>query len=139
MYQPAGEVVRVPAGKYRLLSYQILRRDGQGDLWRLTASGTGGSPLIEVVKGSGASPVFGEPFTPLIEVQTRTYGPPGSSSFSFSMFGRGGEIMSGLSHLEGTATRIPLSKTRKGFPREPAYTIVKPDGEIVAKGSFEYG
>ena len=139
VYQPEGEVIHIPAGKYRLLTYQLLRKDIQGDLWRLQASGTGESPTIEVAKGAGAVPALGEPFTTGIEVQTRAYTPLGSNYLSFIVRGRGGEIMTGLSRIEGTATRIPLSGSVKQYPREPLYTIVKPDGQIVAKGSFEYG
>ena len=138
IYQPSGDVIHIPAGRYRLLNYLLLRRDEQGDLWRLAASGTFNSPVFEVVKGAGAVLTAGEPYLPYVDFQ------PGeikqlNGYFIFRVSGQGKEIMTGLSRIEGNATRIPLSAIDKQEPREPSYTIIKPDGEIVAKGSFEYG
>jgi hypothetical protein len=143
-YKPAGDVIMLPAGKYRLMEYHLFRKDAQGDLWRLYAMGTKETPATAVAPNSGAVLPFGEPYVPVVDLPRGDY-PPGAGGertyLTFNVTGAGGEVLTGLTRLEGTATRIPLSKTRgrENYPKEPAYTIVKPDGEIVAKGSFEYG
>ena len=141
-FKPTGDAIRLPAGKYRLLSYQMYRKDAQGDLWRLMAGGSNESPVATVASGQTAVLSFGEPFLPVVTLPSTEQMPgasKGSAPLSFSIEGLGKEIINDITHFEGGATQIQLSKTRKERPREPSYTIVKNDGEIVAKGSFEYG
>ena len=140
VFKPTGDVIQLPSGNYHVLYYEISRKDPQGDMWRLIAGGSAESPVVTVKPNGGAILAIGEPFIPLITLpQTgRTSASLGNLPLSFNIEGQGREIMTNLIH-EGTATRIPLSKNRKERPKEPSYTIVKNDGEIVAKGSFEYG
>ncbi len=143
-YKPSGDALMLPPGNYKLLSYQVFRKDGQGDLWRLSASGSGESPMVTVSPGGKASFNVCEPFTPVVALpSTGSAAVPksGSLPLQFSVAGAGKEIVTEITHLEGTATNLPLSTTRgrETRPKEPAYTIVKADGEIVARGSFEYG
>jgi hypothetical protein len=141
-YRPRGDALPLPIGNYRLLSYQMIRTDAQGDLWRLGASGTKDSPVVTVTSGGPATLVYGEPFEPAVDLPA---GPTSLKTMNaplrFWVEGRGKEIVSDITHLEGTGTKIPLSKVRNrgNRPKEPDYTIVKSDGEIVARGSFEYG
>ena len=143
MYRP-GKEIKVPKGKYRLFKYTALRKDEQGDMWRLSAGATNESPII-TVGGRGKSVLkFGEPYTPVVEVTELG----GRSSIRirrvllyFNVEGMGKEFLTDLSHISGTQTRIPLSE-RKDMghrPKEPTYKITKAGGEEVARGSFEYG
>jgi len=73
-----GKQVMVPAGKYRLLSYQAQRNDGQGDLWRVVAMATTDTPMFEVAAGSNGTLKFGEPYVPVVSVPRRRTAPPGA-------------------------------------------------------------
>lgn len=144
VYKPPADVIRIPAGSYRLLFYQLFQKDAQGDIWRLMADGSDESPPVTVAPGNGAALPFGEPFVPVVTlypIDETSDISKGDTRLSFSIEGRGKEMVTDISHFDGDATQIPLSKTKNHgeFPRDPSYTIVKTDGEIVAKGSFEYG
>ncbi len=137
-YQP-DKKIKVPAGKYRLFNYQILKKDKQGDLWRLNATATTESPWVTVA-GKGKSVVeFGEPYVPVIEVRVREN--TTRASIGFDVEGKAKEFVTDLSHIDGDRTQIPLSEEENlgHRPKEPTYKIVKTDGEVVAQGSFEYG
>ncbi len=143
-YKPSGDVVMLPRGSYRLGFYQVFRGDEQGDLWRLRAGGTKESPVITVAPGGAADLTLGEPYETIIDLPPEDYLSAYRNStinLSFIIGGAGGEIVTELIRIRGNSTKIPLSKTanRSNYPKEPAYTIVKPDGEIAARGSFEYG
>ena len=144
MYKPESTVL-IPAGNYRLLSYQAFRDDEQGDRWRLIAGGSTESPVVSVEQNNGAVLEFGEPFVPIVETQNVGRGSSGEGASDlpllFNVEGTGRELLTELIHMSGTKTKIPLSKTRgrENRPKEPSYRIVKSDGEIVAVGSFEYG
>jgi hypothetical protein len=143
-YKLSGEVIKLPAGSYKLLEYQLLRNDGQGDLWKINAMGTNNFSPVAVSSTDTRALAFGEPFTPVIIFPSggNPFSPgAGSLPLSFRIEGKSKEIVNGLTRFEGTGAKIPLS-TKKGLenrPLEPSYTIVKTSGEIVAKGSFEYG
>ena len=51
--------------------------------------------------------------------------------------GTGGELLSSLSLLEGESAIDRDSSGNR--PKTPTYVISKPDGELVTKGTFEYG
>jgi hypothetical protein len=143
-YKPAGDVIMLPAGKYRLLEYQALRRDLQGDIWRLQAQGTFESSPITVGQGGEAVLTFGEPFAPIvtpIPINNGTLTGKGVIRLNFAVEGSGKEILTDLRRIKGTGALITLSKAkfRGNRPKEPSYTIVKSNGEIVAQGTFEYG
>jgi hypothetical protein len=140
-FRPKDNIIMLPTGNYRLLQYQALRTDEQGDLWRLAAGGTQNSPAVLVAPNRDSHLSLGEPYLPLIYVPPASLRPSGGFSLLFYMEGAGREIFTDLSHIAGIKTKTPLSnKPGKGDrPLEPSYTIVKPDGEIVARGSFGYG
>ena len=144
-YKPSGDVIKIPAGNYKLLGYQMLRKDDQGDLWSMNTVSTIESKPVSVTEKNNAVMNFGEPFTPVVflpewfNMNANAYkqNPP----LSFVVEGIGKEVIVNLSHIDGALTKIPLS-TKRGLnnrPQEPAYSIIKPDGEIVSQGSFEYG
>jgi hypothetical protein len=151
MFQPA-ETIMIPAGRYRLFSYEVFKEDEQGDLWRLCATGTTDTPYFTVGEKDSAVLEFGEPYVPAITIpnrqqgitvqvqgQTRRLSP--RASLGLNIEGKGSEFIIDLSHIKGDKTKIPLSQ-KKNFghrPAEPTYIITKADGEVVTKGFFEYG
>ena len=139
MYRPSKKI-KVPAGKYRLYMYQALKKDEQGDLWRLCAWATTESPFVAVDRKGEVVLEFGEPYLPIVNVIQ----PRGRSSralIAFEVEGKGKESLRDLSHISGDKTQIPLSEEEDlgHRPKEPTYKIVKADGEVVTQGSFEYG
>lgn len=144
MYRPGTEV-RVPQGKYRLLLYTARRKDEQGDEWLLAAQATTESPSVTVDPSSDAVLNFGEPYVPTVQVPewSRQAVREGDSEvpLAFLVMGAGDELLAEFRRISGDRTRVPLSevKENRDRPKEPTYTIVKADGEIVAQGSFEYG
>ncbi|MCE5248588.1 hypothetical protein LLG96_00060 [bacterium] len=145
MYEP-GNTIMIPKGKYRLLTYEVFRKDEQGDLWRICAGATAESPWITVDGASEAILTLGEPYTPTVAIpkmsipnaQIKT-GRSSRLSLSFNIEGTGGEFLSELSRISGNKSAIPVSSRLKNRPKEPTYRIVRADGEVVAQGNFEYG
>jgi hypothetical protein len=142
MLRPGGKV-KVPQGEYRLVAYQALKKDAQGDLWRLRAR-AGRDSAVASVGGDGKhSLVLGEPYTPMVYVPeySRNNLDRGESAAQLALIvcGAGREIVMDLSRVSGTASKIALSKTRTSFPTEPVYRVITPEGETVAQGNFEYG
>jgi hypothetical protein len=151
MFQPA-ETIMIPAGRYRLFSYEIFKEDEQGDLWRLCANGTTDTPYFTVGEKDSAVLEFGEPYVPAITIPNRQQGITvtvqgqtrrlsSRASLGLNIEGKGNEFIIDLSRIKGDKTKIPLSQ-KKNFghrPAEPTYVITKADGEVVTKGFFEYG
>jgi len=146
-YKLSGDVIKLPAGTYKLIKYQVLRKDKQRDLWKINAAGTNESPVATVAKDRAAFLSFGEPYTPKVFlhqgeiIDVEQLGLHGIITLNFDIEGVGKEVLLGLTRIQGTGTKIPLSKKTglENRPQEPSYTIVRASGEIVAKGSFEYG
>ena len=63
----------------------------------------------------------------------------GSLRISLSLLGNLKETISDVSRISGTNTQHQLAKRYSNRPEEATYRIVKPDGERIASGSFEYG
>ncbi|MBU1910229.1 MAG: hypothetical protein KJ726_09295 [Verrucomicrobia bacterium] len=134
-----GREIQLPAGTYRFVDYRLVRKETNGALWHLQASvGTGATP-VEVGADLKPEIVFGEPFRPVVEVPNwsgaRRSG--GSLRLNFEIYGAGGESVDEVSLLSGTSS-LALAK-RSSRPKEPAYIILTPEGELVDRGTFEYG
>ena len=56
-----------------------------------------------------------------------------------SLLGNAGERIADLRHISGKLTQHKMSKRAQNRPEEATFRIVKPDGELVFSGSFEYG
>ncbi|MFA6239587.1 MAG: hypothetical protein WC655_01585 [Candidatus Hydrogenedentales bacterium] len=142
MFRP-GKVAKVPEGEYRMMSYQVLRNDKEGDLWRLNAMGSKKTEPASVKKGSSAVLALGEPYRPLVEIPewARSNMQSGAKEvqISFEIRGKGGEMVSDLSRIQGNKSKIPMSAKNGSRPKEPTYKIVKKDGEVAKQGQFEYG
>ena len=118
-YKPMGDAIRLPPGNYRLLTYQMYRKDEQGDLWRLKAGGSNESPVVTVASGNGAVLSFGEPFHPVVTLPPVEQMPGDLKErvpLSFSIEGQGKEVMTEITHIEGASTQVQLSKNRKERP-----------------------
>lgn len=59
----------IPQGRYRLLTYEVFRKNDQGDLWRLSAGATLESPFINVGGSSESVLEFGEPYVPIVNIR----------------------------------------------------------------------
>jgi hypothetical protein len=142
-YKPSGNLINLPVGSYNLHCYELFRKDMQGDLWRIITVETIDSPAVTVSSGKEAVLSFGEPFIPVIffpqGANIQAYGR--NIPLAFALEGNNNEVVTNLNRIEGKSTKIPLStKTgRENRPKEPSYTIIKSDGEVTGKGSFEYG
>jgi hypothetical protein len=134
-----GREIQLPAGTYRFVDYRLVRKETNGALWHLQASVSTGAAPVEVGADLKPEIVFGEPFRPVVEVPSgsgaRRSG--GSVRLNFEIYGAGGESVDEVSLLSGTSS-MALAK-RSSRPREPAYIILTPEGELVDRGTFEYG
>ncbi|MBX7256245.1 MAG: hypothetical protein K1Y02_07770 [Candidatus Hydrogenedentes bacterium] len=137
------KTVTVPEGNYRLLYYQILREDKEGDLWRLIAMGSRKANAFTAKKGGHVALEMGEPFRPIVEVpewaRSNMRGGSNEVNLSFVIRGKGDEMVADLSRIRGNKTKLPMSAKDGSRPKEPTYKIVKQDGEVAKQGQFEYG
>jgi hypothetical protein len=131
----------LPPGDYHLVSYQAFRTDAKGDLWRLSA-GEGQFPKVTVAAGKTPSLVFGEPYLPKADIHVSGRGLFGGRnvSMNFRLEGQGKEKITGVSFFKKAGLQSPtVTPESGGRPVAPSYTVVKEDGEMVAKGDFRYG
>lgn len=138
IYKPAKEI-KIPQARYKLLSYEVFRKDEQGDLWRLCAAATKETPVMTLGESQSVYE-FGEPYVPIVDVQ-KMGGRLDRFFLMFNVEGKAKELLTDLSHISGTKTHILLSK-RKNLghrPKEPSYKIMKAEGKFVKSGFFEYG
>lgn len=137
-----GERVPVPAGGWRLIEYQLAKKDEWNDEWLLQARGTEDTPVATVPSNGSARLVVGEPLQARIEIQDRYLRLPGTNRMlrmSLALLGSGQEQITDLRRLSGTNTQHKLAKRSPNRPEEATYRLVKPDGELISSGSFEYG
>jgi hypothetical protein len=142
IYHP-GDGVRIPPGTWRVSDYCALRKDGEGDLWSLTASATGASPLLILEEGKGAKAPFGAPYAPRAEIPEWSLKNVKrglkKANLEFVISGRGKELVTDLLRVSGERTSIPLSSDEKNRPMEATYRVVGEDGTVVLQGRFKYG
>lgn len=134
IYRPASQV-KMPAGPWKMVSFQLERNDAQGDRWRILARGNSAAQPYKIEATTSMSLPIGEPFTPVIRIAD---GFSKQVTLVFSIKDRSQAQVTALSH-EGNKTRIALSKDDPSLPKEPSWTAVTTTGEKVASGSFEYG
>ena len=140
MYTDAGDSIMaympgqlgLPAGQYRLASYQVVRNDGKGQ-WRLSASATSNTPPVEVKADASTKLGVGEPFQPIVKASDGA-----QVRLSFTVNGIAKEQVTDIRLVSGTSA-IETSRKDHARPKEPTYRILKDDGEVVTQGSFEYG
>lgn len=137
-----GTTLLAPPGTYRLLEYVLFREEPSGARWRLYAAGMWDGPEILATSDEATVLMFGEPYRASIQVTERSREEFASGQdfveLRLSIFGSGSEVVAGLECVDARETSsIPMADG--GLPRKATYRIVKPDGEVAAQGSFEYG
>lgn len=137
-----GTTILAPPGTYRLLEYVLFRDEPSGARWRLCAAGTGDGAEIMATSDEATALMFGEPYRPSVQVSewSRKEFASGQDfvELRLSIFGSGSEVVAGLECVDARETSsIPMADG--GLPRKATYRIVKPDGEVAAQGTFEYG
>jgi hypothetical protein len=136
-----GRKVMVPQGAYRLIRYQLQKRDAEGDLWQLTAVSAG--RVEYVATGTAGSRVrFGQPFRTIVTISPsaiKLWQDGEGLKLSLLVAGSGDDRLVDVARLSGTKSKIEMSELEPEHPKEPAYHVLQPDGEIVAQGDFEYG
>ncbi len=148
MLVKSGARAAIPAGKYLPAGYRALKKDAEGDLWRIEAQATAATPYIEI-PGSGAKAAFGEPFVVKATVPDALYeqyaervkkNPEARKQLllMLAIEGAAGERVTDLAHIEGDKTKIALEKDGER-PKEPTYSIAAADGTVLGTGSFRYG
>jgi hypothetical protein len=132
-----GRTVSVPAGRYRIESYQVRRPDDGGNTWTVRARGDENAPGVEVSPGGETHLEYGEPFRPTANLSAARTGT--GSGLGFQVLGAAGERVVGLTCDGQAASGIPRSATKKSMPAEPTYRVIGGDGQILAQGAFKYG
>ena len=142
MYRPA-QTVPLPCAAYRLVQYDLLRKDGQGDVWTLNAKDTNECKPILVAGGQDNTMAYGEPFSPIVTVRDgkiqRSFFWGASAKLDLAIKGAGNEKVDEIAHVSGDRTTLPLSAMNSRSPQAPRYKVAKPGGEVVSQGTFEYG
>ena len=129
--------VKIPAGYYRLLSMRMERTDTEGDQWSVVSSGSNRTPRYVLREGEKTELVYGEPFRPVVTARSAGNYQSADARLELSVRGRGQEHVVNIEH-RGNATKIELEQGGMR-PKAPTWQAVRPDGERVASGSFEYG
>ncbi|MEW6744692.1 MAG: hypothetical protein AB1486_18220 [Planctomycetota bacterium] len=141
-YEP-GVQISIPDGAYRVASYQALRKDVQGDHWRLAAAATVRTPFMHLGRDGVRRIELGEPYKAQIQALAELRRGEGQQEalavlLSLELCGSAREKVLEVSHVSGQRTRLSLDSTR-ARPEPPSYTITTANGEVVTRGSFEYG
>ena len=141
LYRPERSV-KLPPGSYKVVAYQLYRKDDQGDLWFLVGAATRQTAFVKVAATQGAKLEFGEPFITVGAVPEKTYKAFAKEALDrvpveFRIQGVGRELIGELLRVSGNRTKTPLDETRSR-PLEPTYIILK-GSRIVTRGAFEYG
>ncbi len=143
VYLNAPKNVKIPTGKYRVITYKITKQGKEGDTWILAANSTKKTPFFEIDGTSQASVSFGEPFRPNVYVPEWAIQNLRSGvkdvQLSFGVIGSSNESVNVLSKVSGNKSDVELSKQYKDRPLEPKFKIIKSDGSIVKEDSFKYG
>ena len=142
IFHPSGDTLMFLPGSYRLMSYQALRMDKMGEYWRLTAQGTQFTPVLNVEANKPASLVLGEPYAPQVVCVAHSY--IFFTELSMNLSGVEGAGRERVQSIESFRTDPSIlnpytSRPSGRRPGMPTYTIVKADGELVARGVFRYG
>ncbi|MEW6746779.1 MAG: hypothetical protein AB1486_28900 [Planctomycetota bacterium] len=143
VYRPGGQI-EVPAGEYRLVTYQLRRQDEEGDLWLVNAEATSATPKLTVARNAGARLEFGEPFVVRViphDWSRREFlsGQSDEVSLDLAIEGNGECFLTEVLRISGDKSRIEGSRMYPGRPPEPEYVITTPDGQLVSHGRFGYG
>ena len=134
--------IPAPAGNWRLLEYRMLKKDDWGDDWFLHGRGASDVSHLPLRDGQTLPLPFGDPLKASAAVGDHSIRRTATQEImriSMSLLGNAGERIADLRHFSGKLTQHKMSKRAQNRPEEATFRIVKPDGELVFSGSFEYG
>ncbi len=142
MLYRVAEQVLVPAGEWRLQSYEMNQSDEWGDIWSIQARGSANTQPVQILEDTTTVFPGGEPLQASVsipEAQLINAVAANSLRISFRMLGHAGEDIINIQHDSGTNTQHKRSGYQLRRPAPPTYQIIRPNGERVFSGSFEYG
>ena len=116
--------IKAPAGEYRFAACSFESKDDKGASWRIIGQGDWSQPVIAVNPDENSSLKFGPPLTASLTVAKGG----GSFQFGLEIKGQGGETYS-ASNFERAKSRV----------QPPRLEIRDENGEVVARGKFEFG
>lgn len=118
---------RLPLGRWRMVDYEISRKDEKGSVWYVHARPKPDAAIISVGRKEREIKL-GEPFVPTVETQNLG---GGNVRLTFKLFGAGLE--------EASVTIADSTGARRSLPAAPRFKIAATDGELVHQGTFKYG
>ena len=142
MLRRVGGKVAIPSGTWRLLDYRIEKTDEWGDTWSLQSSGAENTPALAVPDRETVPLAIGEPLRTVVKISDDALRQAAAGrplKLELAILGNANEVVDGVRHASGTQTQHKMSKRRSDRPGEAIYRIIKPDGELITSGSFEYG
>ena len=142
MVYQAAEQVLVPAGEWRLQSYEMNQSDEWGDIWSIQARGSANTAPLHILEDTTTVFPGGEPLQAAVsiaEAQLNNAVSTNSLRMSFRILGDAGEDVVNIQHDSGTNTQHKRSGYQLRRPAPPTFQIIRPNGERVFSGSFEYG
>ncbi len=137
-----GRQVPVPPGDWTLLNYSLQKEDDWGDTWLLQCVGSDRTPVLRVSLQDSATLDVGEPLKSQVQLPPHALAQAvqlGSLRMSILLLGKQDEIVTSLQRIAGDRSQHETAARQTNRPKEPTYRIIKPNGEQVASGSFEYG
>jgi hypothetical protein len=137
-----GRQVPVPPGDWTLLGYSLHKEDAWGDTWLLQCVGSEHTPVLPVSLQDTATLDVGEPLKSQVQLSPHALAQAvqgGSLRMSFLLRGKQDEIVTSLQRIAGERSQHETAARQRNRPKEATYRIIKPNGEQVASGSFEYG
>jgi hypothetical protein len=120
--KPDNGAFTLPAGKYRIYSWRIERKDNKGAKWELSGSGFGESSTFDSAEAKPAALEVGEPVRAVFQITDQT-----NSPVYFRLAFRG--------HYD---EQIQLLKGGQR-PAGPKLFVTTLDGSLRYTNSFEYG
>ncbi len=128
----ASEPVSLPAGDWTLIEYMLYEEEPPtgGSPTFVTAMADSDSPLLKIKENETTEFKFGPPYKPEVTVSPRrmmmTENSGQQVQLEMKLIGSAGESCTNL-------------MVNGGQPEPPTFTIATAGGEIVERGSFEYG
>jgi len=118
------EKVGIPVGEYRLSACTFAAKDDNGATWQIAGKGDTSRTTLRIASGETTALPFGPPLT--VSLSASKQG--GSFSLGLNITGQGGETYS-VSEFKQSGRR----------PAPPRFEVRNDQGEVIARGRFEYG
>lgn len=121
--KPTNGLVSIPVGKYKVLEWEIIRKDEKGTTWHMAASRPNESGVFKVAADKPTAVDIGEPV--LATVTASETKSTRAIAFNLKFEGRNGET---VSFTRGSQQ-----------PRGPRLVLTNSAGSIAFTNSFEFG